>query len=178
MNSSDDEHWMRLALSKADEAEALGEVPVGAVLVAGPDPLNLRKANGKLTFQTQSELIAEGYNCPIHCHDATAHAEIMAIRSAGHILQNYRLPQTTLYVTLEPCAMCMGAIIHARIGRLVYGAKEPRAGAVESSFSLLDTGSFNHKLEIVAGVLAEECSDKLTAIIKKKREQKKKMASD
>jgi len=130
-----DEDWMRHALSLAQKAADLGEVPVGAVLVK------------------DDQLLAEGWNQPIIQHAPTAHAEIMAIRHAALSVKNYRLPGTTLYITIEPCSMCSGAIIHARIARVVFGAAEPRAGAVE----LLQNTQFNHQTEVTTGVLAEEC---------------------
>jgi tRNA(adenine34) deaminase len=128
---------MRYALNRARQAAARGEVPVGAVLVQ----------NG--------ELLAEGFNEPIEAHDPTAHAEIVALRRGATALRNYRLTGTTLYVTIEPCLMCVGAMVHARIGRLVYGAPEPKAGAIESAFRALDHPSLNHRFEITGGVLAE-----------------------
>ena len=134
-----DEDWMHHALKLAHKAAQQGEVPVGAVLVKN------------------NQLIAEGWNQPILQHDATAHAEIIAIRTASHTLNNYRLPDTTLYITLEPCSMCAGAIIHARISRVVFGASEPRAGAAGSVLNLLQNTHFNHQTELTAGVLSTEC---------------------
>lgn len=134
-----DIYWMQRALQLAQYAEEQGEVPVGAVLIQ------------------EDNIIGEGWNNPISTCDPTAHAEIVALRQGAQQLQNYRLPATTLYVTLEPCAMCVGAIIHARIGRLVYGARDPRAGAVESLFNLLQAGQFNHYVNYQGGILAEEC---------------------
>ena len=133
-----DEYWMKKALALACKAEAAGEVPVGAVLVKG------------------DELIAEGWNQPISSHDATSHAEIMAMREAGIKLNNYRLIDTTMYVTLEPCSMCVGAMIHARVAKVVYGASEPRTGALGGAFNLLEANQHNHVFEIVPGVLAED----------------------
>lgn len=135
-----DEHWMREALAQARVAEAAGEVPVGAVLVRNDAAL------------------AVGWNHPIGAHDPTLHAEIHALREAARAEANYRLPGTTLYVTLEPCAMCAGAIVHARVGRLVYGAADPKTGAVESVFRLLDTNPANHRVSHAGGVLADECA--------------------
>ena len=134
------ERWMREALSLAEQAAVAGEVPVGAIVVQ------------------DGEIIGRGFNQPIRTCDATAHAEIVAIRDASQFCNNYRLPGTTLYVTIEPCTMCLGAMIHARVERLVFGATEPRAGAVVSQASLSDAGHFNHRLAFVDGILAKECS--------------------
>ena len=133
-----DEQWMRCALALAKQAAELGEVPVGAVLVM------------------DEQLIAEGWNQTITRHDPTGHAEIIALRHAANTLQNYRLPGTTLYITIEPCSMCAGAIVHARISRVVFGAAEPRAGAAGSVINLLQNEQFNHQTDITSGVLAEE----------------------
>ena len=133
-----DVHWMQRALDLARKAEEAGEVPVGAVLVK------------------DDQLIAEGWNQPITSHDATSHAEIMAMRAAGKKLKNYRLINTTMYVTLEPCSMCVGAMIHARVSKVVYGAAEPRTGALGGAFNLLDANQHNHIFEVVSGVLADE----------------------
>ena len=142
---------MRHALQLAAHAEQNGEVPVGAVLVR------------------QDEMIAEGWNQPILSHDPTAHAEIIALREAARRLENYRLPDTTLYVTLEPCVMCAGAIIHARVNRVVYGAPDPKAGAAGSVFNTLLTDQFNHKVRCEGGVLQQECSDLLVRFFKARR---------
>src|SRR3954469_7946743 len=131
--------YMRLALEQARRAADAGEVPVGAVVVM----------NGAV--------IGAGHNQPISTHDPTAHAEIVAIRAAAQAAGNYRLTGATLYVTVEPCLMCVGAIVHARIGTLVYGAAEPKTGAVRSTMKLLDDPSWNHRLVVVAGVMADEC---------------------
>lgn len=144
---------MRHALSLAKRAAELGEVPVGAVLVS------------------QQQLVAEGWNLPIATHDATAHAEIMALRQGGQVLQNYRLLSTTLYVTLEPCAMCAGAMIHSRIGRLVYGASDAKTGAVGSQLDLLRHPGVNHRVEITGGVLAAECGQVLSDFFRQRRAQ-------
>ena len=149
--AAEDVKWMRHVLSLAHRAEAEGEVPVGALIVR------------------RGELIAEGWNQPVMSHDPTAHAEVMALRAAGIAENNYRLLDTTLYVTLEPCVMCAGAIIHARVGRVVYGAKDPRVGAAGSAFSLLGSDRFNHVVEVEGGVLAEECSDLLRRFFKARR---------
>lgn len=142
---------MRHALALADKAEQVGEVPVGAVLVQN------------------DQVIAEGWNLPICNHDATAHAEMAAIRSAGQKLENYRLLDTTLYVTLEPCAMCAMAMVHARVTRLVFGASDPRTGACGSVLNVPHQPDFNHRIEVQSGVLAEECGDKLRRFFKAKR---------
>jgi tRNA(adenine34) deaminase len=133
-----DVKWMRAALELARKAEAVGEVPVGAVLVK------------------DNQLIAEGWNQPITSHDATSHAEIMAMRAAGKKLSNYRLVDTVMYVTLEPCSMCVGAMIHARVGKVVFGAAEPRTGALGGAFNLLDANEHNHLFDFESGVMAKE----------------------
>jgi len=148
---SDDEKWMRLALDLARQAEAQGEVPVGAILVK------------------DGELIAQGCNSPIGQHDPSAHAEIQAMRNAGQALSNYRLVDTTLYVTLEPCTMCAGAMIHARVSRLVYGACDPKTGAIASTSQILDQPMHNHKIEYEGGVLEQECSTLLKDFFAGKR---------
>lgn len=130
MNSLDDNHFLNLAIEEAKTAEQLGEVPVGAVLVS-----------------EAGEIIARAHNQPISTHNATAHAEIEVLKKAGQAMQNYRLPNTTLYVTLEPCLMCTGALIHARIGRVVFGAKDFRAGACGTVFTLHDNEALNHRFQ-------------------------------
>ena len=142
---------MRHCIELAKKAELLGEVPVGAVIVK------------------DDELVSEGWNQPIINHDPTAHAEIVAIRSAAQILQNYRIPNTTLYVSLEPCAMCAGAIIHARIERIVFGAYDPKGGAAGSVFEIVGTNKLNHTIEFSGGLLEQECSDMLKSFFKKRR---------
>ncbi len=142
---------MQHALKLAERSRGEGEVPVGAVIVK------------------DNELIAEGWNQPIADHDATAHAEIMAIRSAGKILKNYRLPDTTLYVTLEPCTMCAGAIIHSRIKRVVYGAPDPRTGTAGSAIDLFSQDYHNHRVEVEGGVMREECGQILKYFFKERR---------
>ena len=149
--STNHERWMREALIFAQQAANADEVPVGAIVVH----------NG--------EIIGRGFNQPIRSCDATAHAEIVAIRSASQFRNNYRLPGTTVYVTIEPCTMCLGAMIHARVDRLVFGATEPRAGAVVSQGSLLEAGHFNHQLSFIDGVLAEECSSLMQSFFRNKR---------
>ena len=150
-----DEFWMQHALELARRAESEGEVPVGAIVVY------------------QEQVIGEGWNRPILESDPTAHAEVMALRSAAKKINNYRLPETTLYVTLEPCIMCSGAIIHSRVKRVVYGAQDPKAGAFESAFTVLGTDSLNHQVRVDKGVLAEECGQVLTDFFRKRREEKK-----
>ena len=143
---------MRRALTLARRAERSGEVPVGAVLVR------------------EEAVIGEGWNQPIGSHDPSAHAEITALRDAGRRLGNYRLPGTTLYVTLEPCPMCAGAIVHARVARVVFGAADPRSGAAGSVFALLPSDRrFNHRTEATGGICAEECGELLTAFFRRRR---------
>lgn len=142
---------MQHALALADLAEQAGEVPVGAVIVR------------------DGVVLGEGYNQPISSHDPTGHAEIVALRTAAHNAQNYRLPGATLYVTLEPCTMCIGAMIHARITRLVFGAPEPRAGAVVSQLQLADADHYNHRMTYTADVLAEASAEKLRQFFRARR---------
>jgi tRNA(adenine34) deaminase len=139
-----DESWMRYAIRLAQRAEEYGEVPVGAVLV-----------------KNETVVIAEGWNQVIETHDSTAHAEIVAIRQAGKVLENYRLINTTLYVTLEPCVMCMGAIVHARIQRLVFGAFDEKRGCVCNALNLTNVPFLNHHLVWQGGILEESCSQLL-----------------
>ena len=153
MELPDDEHWMRHALSLADRAEHEDdEIPVGAVLVS---------AGG--------EVIGEGWNRNITERDPTAHAEIVAMRQAGLRLGNHRLLGSTLYITLEPCAMCAMAMVHARIARVVFGAFDPKTGACGSVFDLLADPRHNHRVEVTGGVLGEEAGGKLTAYFRRKR---------
>jgi len=150
-----DTDWMRHALSLAERAEReFDEIPVGAVIVG---------AGGNL--------IGEGFNRCIHDHDPSAHAEIIALRAAGQTLTNYRLPGCTLYVTLEPCAMCAMAIIHARIARVVFGAFDPKTGAAGSVFDLLGDPRHNHRVEITGGILADETGQRLRDYFRRKRGQ-------
>jgi len=142
---------MRRALDLARQAEGAGEVPVGAVLVK------------------DGEIISEGWNCPITTNDPTAHAEIIALRAGGLALNNYRLVESTLYITLEPCAMCMAAIVHARVKRLVFGAYDPKRGAVCNALRLAEAGFLNHRVEWTGGVLEEECSALLKGFFKSRR---------
>ncbi|AWK14823.1 tRNA adenosine(34) deaminase TadA [Candidatus Fukatsuia symbiotica] len=148
-----DEYWMAQALQLAQRAQAEGEVPVGAILVL------------------DNHVIGEGWNRPITHHDPTAHAEIMALRQGGKKQQNYRLPDTTLYVTLEPCVMCAGAMVHSRIRRLVYGASDEKTGAVGSLVDILRHPGMNHQVEISTGVLTEACSQLLSAFFSQRRLQ-------
>lgn len=138
-----DESFMSRALDLARLAEAAGEVPVGAVIVH------------------EGQIVAEGWNQPIRANDPSAHAEMIALRAAGQVLSSYRLLDTTLYVTLEPCAMCSGAMVHARVRRLVFGATDPRAGAAGSVFNIVQNPALNHRIELTSGVLAEECGELL-----------------
>ena len=138
-----DEKWMKIALKEAIKAEKEGEVPVGAVLVK------------------DGVLIAKAHNQPILKNDATAHAEIQLIRNGGKNQENYRLTGTSLYVTLEPCVMCVGAIMHARIERIIYGAHDPKTGACGSCENLINSNCFNHKIDLVGGVLENQCGDLL-----------------
>lgn len=149
-----DERFMREALQLAQQGAALGEVPVGAVLVQ------------------DGEIIGRGFNSPISLNDPSAHAEVQAIRDAAARLQNYRLPETTLYVTLEPCHMCAGLIVHARIARVVFAANEPRAGAVESQGCFFSQTFLNHRVEIKGGVLADDSAQMLKAFFKARRAAK------
>ncbi len=148
-----DEAFMRLALEAAARARAVGEVPVGAVVVK------------------DGEVIATGYNQPIGRHDPTAHAEIAALRAAAEALGNYRLPGCTLYVTLEPCVMCAGAMMHARLARIVYGARDPKTGACGSVVNLFAEDKLNHHAELTGGVLAAECGTMLSAFFAERRSQ-------
>lgn len=146
-----DVFWMEQALAQAMDAAKMGEVPVGAVLVG------------------EEGLLAASGNSPIRLNDPTAHAEILALRQASEALKNYRLPNTTLYVTLEPCIMCMGALIQARVGRLVYGATDPKTGAAASVYTIGRDGRLNHDIEICGGILADRCGDLLRTFFKTKR---------
>jgi tRNA(Arg) A34 adenosine deaminase TadA len=151
MSAEQDLVWMRRALELAKQGAAAGEVPVGAVLV-----LN-------------NEIVAEGFNQPILNKDPSAHAEIQALRAGAQALDNYRLLNTTLYVTLEPCMMCAGAMVHARINRLVYAALDPKAGAVVSKMQLLDQPFLNHRVVHEGGVMAEECGGLLSGFFRGRR---------
>lgn len=142
---------MAHAVVLAQKAWDLGEVPVGAIVVKA------------------GEIIGSGYNQPIRGHDPTAHAEIMAIKQAAQTLGNYRLPGASLYVTIEPCMMCAGAMIHARIGTLIYAAAEPKAGVVSSQLNALDASFLNHRIDVVAGVMADECADLMRRFFTERR---------
>ena len=146
-----DEHWMRHALDLARRAEAAGEVPVGAVLVLG------------------GQAVGEGWNHNINTNDPSAHAEVQALRDAGRRLGNYRFPGATLYVTIEPCVMCAGAIVHARIARVVYGATDPKTGAAGSMFDTLVSDRHNHRVQVDGGLLAPEAGDLLRAFFRSRR---------
>lgn len=148
-----DEIWMEEALREARRAEAAGEVPVGAIIVR----------NGRI--------IGRGSNRNLLDHDPTAHAEIVAMREAGRALRNHRLLDCALYVTIEPCAMCAGAMVHARIKRLIYGAQDVKAGAVASVMQVLNHPQLNHQMEVTSGVLAGRCMDVLQAFFRSRREQ-------
>lgn len=150
--SAEDRRWMSHALTLAERAAAMGEVPVGAVLIR------------------EGQVLGEGWNCPIATHDPTAHAEIRALRDAGHRAGNYRLPGATLYVTLEPCPMCASALVHARVARVVFGARDPKGGACGSVFHLLPPDQrFNHRLACQGEVLADECGDILRRFFQHRR---------
>lgn len=148
---SQDLHWMRHALTLARRAEALGEVPVGAVVVR------------------DGRALGEGWNRPIADHDPTAHAEIVALRAAARAAGNYRLPGSVLYVTLEPCLMCTGAMVHARVERLVFGAFDPKRGAAGSQFDAFAAPGLNHRVAVGGGVAAEECAALLQAFFRGRR---------
>lgn len=143
--------FMREALAEADAAGAAGEVPVGAVVVAG------------------GAIVGRGRNQPIGTHDPTAHAEVVALRDAAQRTGNYRLTGATLYVTVEPCLMCVGAMVHARVATVVYGATEPKAGAIESTQRVHEHPALNHRLTVVAGVLAPECRERVQAFFRHRR---------
>jgi tRNA(Arg) A34 adenosine deaminase TadA len=152
--NENDEAYLREAIAEANDAEANGEVPVGAIVLH------------------QNKIIGRGQNRVLRDNDPTAHAEIVALRQAGLYLRNYRLEDCTLYVTLEPCAMCAGAILHARITRLVYAAPDPKAGACGSLLSVMNHPQLNHKVEVTSNLLAEECGTLLTAFFRKRRQEK------
>ena len=146
-----DTAWMRLAIEQAHQAESLGEVPVGAVLVI------------------DGALIAAAFNAPISGCDPSAHAEIAVLRKAAELRKNYRLPFSTLYVTIEPCTMCVGAMIHARVQRVIFGAKEPRAGALASQLQLMENKHFNHVIEWRGGLMEKDCGDLISDFFRRKR---------
>ena len=148
-----DTAWMRLAIEQAHQAESLGEVPVGAVLVI------------------EGALIAAAFNAPISGCDPSAHAEIAVLRKAAELRKNYRLPFSTLYVTIEPCTMCMGSMIHSRVQRVFFGAREPRAGAGVSQLQLAGQPFYNHQIEVTEGVLADECGALVSTFFRAKRKR-------
>jgi len=148
---SDDERWMDLARAEAERAAAAGEVPVGAVVVL------------------EGRVIGRGHNESVKLHDPTAHAEVLALRAAGRETRNYRLAGATLYATIEPCAMCCGALLHARVARLVFGAADPKAGAVQSLHHLLEDPRLNHQVTVTAGVRGAECGTRLAEFFRARR---------
>lgn len=150
-----DLRWMRHALTLAAKAEALGEVPVGAVVVC------------------DDKIIGEGWNQPISLCDPTAHAEVLALRAAAANVRNYRLPNATLYITIEPCTMCAGAIVHSRVARVVFAALEPKAGALVSNGSVFDCAHINHSIECSSGVCAEEAKGVIQAFFQRRRNEQK-----
>ncbi len=148
-----DHYFMELALEQARIGAEHGEVPVGAVLV------------------NTDTLLAQAANSPISLSDPTAHAEILVLRKGARLMGNYRLPGTTLYVTLEPCIMCMGAILHARVSRLVYGATDPKTGAATSRYQIGQDGLLNHQLQVVSGVCQDQCAELIRLFFRKKRQE-------
>lgn len=154
-NELHDAYWMQYALTLAAKAGEQGEVPVGAVLIR------------------DNAIIGEGWNQPITLHDPSAHAEMLALRAAGQTVGNYRLPHSTLYVTLEPCPMCVGAMIHARVERVVFGAFDPKTGAAGSAFNLLTDERHNHRIAVVGGILETECAETLRAFFRARRQAAK-----
>ncbi|MEP2651011.1 MAG: tRNA adenosine(34) deaminase TadA [Paraglaciecola sp.] len=157
MNIEEDTKWMRHALTLANNAQSQGEIPVGAVLVQ------------------EGNIIGQGWNQSITLHDPSAHAEMMAIREAGQTLKNYRLINSTLYVTLEPCPMCAGVLVHSRIQRVVYGASDFKTGAAGSIMNLLNDERLNHQIEVTKGVLGDECGAMLSDFFRTRRAEKKKL---
>ena len=151
-NGETDETFMEAALELAREARERGEVPVGAVLVM------------------DGEVVGRGFNQPVGRNDPTAHAEIVALRQAGRETGNYRLPGSTMYVTIEPCQMCVGAMVHARVARVVYGTPEPKAGAIESAMRAHEHPSLNHRLEATGRVMEEECREVIQAFFNERRQ--------
>lgn len=153
-----DEYWMQLAYEQAALAAEQSEIPVGAVIVS------------------QNQVIGRGYNAPISLNDPTAHAEIIALREACQNLKNYRLPEdAVLYVTLEPCTMCVGALVHSRISRVVFGTTEPKAGSLVSARKLFETGYYNHVFPFDSGCMQQQCAEQLSAFFKLRREQKRQL---
>ena len=151
MDRQNAEFWMREALLEARKAESHGEVPVGAVLLVN------------------DKIVARGHNRSIQAHDPTGHAEIVALRHAAQAFHNYRIPGSVLVVTIEPCVMCVGAMIHARVETLIYGAPDPKAGAVSSHFGLAEAPQLNHRISVTAGVLEEECRALVQAFFESRR---------
>ncbi|NVK36374.1 MAG: tRNA adenosine(34) deaminase TadA [Gammaproteobacteria bacterium] len=150
-----DEIFMQAAIEQAKLADQLNEVPVGAVVVL------------------DGEIIGRGFNQPISANDPTAHAEVMALRDAAKQIENYRLVNADLYVTVEPCTMCSGAIVHSRIRRIIYGTAEPKAGVAHSQENMFSKPYFNHQVDVTSGVLAQACADVIQAFFKRRREEKK-----
>jgi tRNA(adenine34) deaminase len=153
MQALTDQHWMEQALLLADEAAQQGEIPVGAILIK------------------DNKVVGEGWNQSIGLSDPSAHAEMLAIRQAAKLLNNYRLPDTTLYVTLEPCSMCAGLLLHSRIKRLVFGAADYKTGAAGSIMDLLNDQRLNHQVEVSSGVMAQQCGDKISQFFQMRRAQ-------
>jgi tRNA(adenine34) deaminase len=151
MYTDADQHYMDLALAEADKAALIDEVPVGAIAVAG------------------DVVVGRGFNRPISTNDPTAHAELLAIREAAQTVDNYRLPGVTIYCTVEPCVMCAGAIIHARIARLVFGTPDPKAGAAGSVYNVLTDPRLNHWVEVICGIREEECASRLREFFARRR---------
>ncbi len=151
MDRSKAEMWMREALVEAAKAEAEGEVPVGAILLVN------------------EKIVGRGHNHSIRTHDPSSHAEILALRHAAHSLRNYRLPGSVLVVTVEPCVMCTGAMIHARVEQVIYGTPDPKGGALDSHFHLATAEPLNHRIEVISGILADECSNMLRAFFASRR---------
>ena len=155
MTADDDLHWMQYALQLADKAEQSGEIPVGAVLVK------------------DGVVLGEGWNQSIQLNDPSAHAEMQAIRAASALVGNYRLPDCTLYVTLEPCSMCAGVMVHSRIKKVVFGASDLKTGAAGSVLNLLQYHQFNHQVDVVSGVLAQQCAAQLSGFFQRRRAEHK-----
>ena len=151
MTKFDDQYWMQKAIECAQRAEAIDEIPVGAIIVKN------------------DEIIAEGWNQSITLNDPSAHAEMIAIRQAGQVLNNYRLIDCTLYVTLEPCSMCAGLLVHSRIKRLVFGATDLKTGSAGSIMNLVQEPRLNHQLDVTSGVLAQQCAEQLSAFFRRRR---------
>ena len=159
MTIKDDAFWMMKAIALAKQAGEQDEVPIGAVIVKN------------------EEIIGQGFNQPISTHDPSAHAEIVALRHAGQRERNYRIVNATMYVTVEPCTMCLGALMHARITKVVFGATEPKAGVFTSNLQLIESDIYNHKIDWVGGVLQEECAELMQMFFKYKRNKKKQLSN-